>query len=188
MSGYSNFSHQFLIAMPGMDDPNFAQSLTYVLHHDEDGAIGLVVNRPSDLSISQLLAEVQLPPVAPLRYPEAKVLLGGPVAQHVGFVLHRGAGVWTVSKDVGRELFLTSSRDILKAISQGQGPDDYLVALGYAGWGAGQLEQEMASNTWLNCPADERILFEAPLEERWQAAATSLGIDLRLLGPEVGHA
>ncbi len=184
----ANFSHQFLIAMPGMADPHFAQSLTYLMHHDGDGAIGLVINRPSDISLKELLAEVQLQLLAPLRYPDAKVLLGGPVAQHVGFVLHRQPGTWTVSKDVGRDLFLTSSRDILQAISLGQGPDDYLVALGYAGWGPGQLEQEMASNTWLSCAADERILVQVPMEERWQAAAASMGIDLRLLGPEAGHA
>ncbi|NNM52864.1 MAG: YqgE/AlgH family protein [Pseudomonadales bacterium] len=184
----ANFSHQFLLAMPGMLDPRFVETITYVLHHDDEGAVGLVINRPTELTIQELLTEVALPAQAPLRWPEARVLSGGPVAQHVGFVLHHQGGTWMSTRVLPDELYLTSSRDILQALAEGRGPDDYLVALGYAGWGPGQLEQEIVQNAWLSCPVDQQILFHLPMEQRWQAAARSLGVDMRLLDVGVGHA
>ncbi len=184
----ANFTHQFLIAMPGMQDPRFSESITYMLHHDPEGAVGLVINKPTDLSVHDLLKEVAVPAQISLRRPDAKVLNGGPVAQHVGFVLHYEGGDWTSTRILHDGLRVTSSKDILQAIAKGHGPDDYLIALGYAGWGPGQIEQEMAANAWLNCPADQSILFSVPFDERWGAAARMMGVDVRLLHAGIGHA
>lgn len=184
----ANFTHQCLIAMPAMADPRFAHSLTYIIKHDDDGAVGLVVNKPLELPLTQLLSEISTPLTVPLRHPEQKVLFGGPVNTQMGFVLHRDQGRWSSTLSISDGIYVTSSRDILDAIAQGQGPEDYLVVLGYAGWEAGQLEQEMADNAWLNCPADAELLFELPLEARWQAGIQRLGIDPAFLSAEAGHA
>lgn len=184
----SNFSHQCLIAMPEMDDPRFAQTVTYIVRHDQDGAVGLVLNKPLQLSLPELLAEVRLPVLAPLTRPEQPVLFGGPVSTEAGFVLHRNKGHWNSTLEVEDDLCVTSSRDILDAISQGKGPTVFQVVLGYAGWSAGQLEKEMADNAWLVCPADDGLLFDLPYELRWQAAAQKIGVDLSLLSAQVGHA
>lgn len=183
----ANFSHQFLIAMPDMADPRFAHSVTYIIEHNSHGAIGLVVNRPIDLPVVTLLGEIGKEPVAPQDKPDLPVLFGGPVEPQLGFVLHRQAGSWSSTIQAGEGVYVTNSRDILEAIARGHGPDDFLVVLGYAGWGPGQLEAEMAHNSWLNCPADDRIIFDIPFEQRWQAAAGKLGIDLSLLSHQVGH-
>lgn len=183
-----NFTHQCLIAMPGMADPRFAHALTYIIKHDADGAVGLVVNKPLQLPLSKLLEELSSQVVAPLRRPDQLVLFGGPVNTQMGFVLHRDQGHWNSTLPVSDGICVTSSRDILDAIAQGQGPDDYLVVLGYAGWGAGQLEEEMAANAWLTCPADADLLFHLPFEQRWAAGIHKLGIDPVSLTPEAGHA
>ena len=184
----SNFTHHCLIAMPDMEDSRFSETVTYIVKHDDEGAVGLVVNKPLELTLDQLLTEVGLPLLAPLTDPETPVLFGGPVSSEAGFVLHRDKGVWNSSLEVEGGLCVTSSRDILDAISQGKGPKDFLVVLGYAGWAAGQLEKEMAENSWLTCPADENILFDMPYELRWQAAAQKIGVNLSLLTGQIGHA
>jgi putative transcriptional regulator len=184
----SNFTHHCLIAMPDMEDSRFSESVTYIVKHDQEGAVGLVVNKPLELTLDQLLSEVGLPLLTPLTDPETPVLFGGPVSSEAGFVLHRDKGLWNSSLVVEGGLCVTSSRDILDAISQGKGPKDFLVVLGYAGWAAGQLEKEMAENSWLTCPADESLLFEMPYEQRWQAAASKIGVNLNLLTGQVGHA
>jgi putative transcriptional regulator len=184
----ANFTHQCLIAMPAMADPRFAHTLTYIIKHDEEGAVGIVVNKPMELPLTRLLAEINMTPVAPLRNPQQLVLFGGPVNPQMGFVLHRQQGDWNSTLPVDGGICITSSRDILDAISQGEGPDDYLVALGYSGWGAGQLEQEMAENTWLTCPADAELLFDVPLDKRWQAGIQRLGVDPSFLSSDAGHA
>jgi putative transcriptional regulator len=183
-----DFTHQLLIAMPGMADPRFARALTYVFKHDDEGAIGLVVNKPLALPVHKLLSDLGLPSLAALSRPEQPVLYGGPVQPQMGFVLHREAGPWSSCMPVAEGICVTNSRDILDAIAQGHGPGDYLVALGYAGWSAGQLEGEMAQNAWLTCNPDDMLLFSLPLEQRWQAAADKLGVDIRLLSDQVGHA
>ena len=183
----ANFTHKILIAMPAMADPRFVETLTYIIKHDEDGAVGLVINKPLELTLSQLLAEINLPRLRPVRT-EMPVLYGGPVQPQMGFVLHREEGAWNACTPVADDIFITSSRDILDAISQGKGPSDYLVALGYAGWSPGQLEEEMALNAWLTCDADFELLFGLPFDRRWQAAAGRLGVDLRLLSDQIGHA
>lgn len=184
----ANFTHQCLIAMPAMADPRFAHSLTYIIKHDEDGAVGLVVNKPLELPLTKLLSELSSNLVAPLRHPDQKVLFGGPVNTQMGFVLHRDRGSWNSTLPVAEGICVTSSRDILDAIAQGQGPDDYVVALGYAGWSAGQLEEEMGANAWLTCPADPDLLFHLPLDQRWGAGIHKLGVDPAFLASEAGHA
>ena len=185
----SNFTNQCLIAMPEMGDSRFAQSVTYIVRHDAEGAVGLVLNRPLELMVSDLLSEVRLPVISPLKRPEQPVLFGGPVSTEAGFVLHRGEkGHWNSTMEVDEGLCVTSSRDILDAISQGKGPELFQIMLGYAGWTGGQLEKEIADNAWLVCPADENLLFEMPYELRWEAAAQRIGVDLHLLSDQVGHA
>jgi len=184
----ANFTHQCLIAMPAMADPRFAHTLTYIIKHDEEGAVGLIVNRPTELHLARLLKEINAEPSAPLRQPELPVLFGGPVNPQMGFVLHREAGNWSSTLPVADGIYVTSSRDILDAIAKGEGPQDYLVALGYAGWEPGQLEAEMAENAWLNCTADTDLLFDLPFEARWQASIHKLGIDPAFLASEAGHA
>ncbi|MDF2446752.1 MAG: putative transcriptional regulator [Moraxellaceae bacterium] len=184
----ANFTNQCLIAMPAMADPRFAHALTYVIKHDDEGAVGLVVNKPLQLPLSKLLSEISTNLVAPLRNPALPVLFGGPVNTEMGFVLHREKGDWNSTLPISEEICVTSSRDILDAIAQGQGPDDYLVVLGYAGWSAGQLEEEMAANAWLTCPVDNDLLFNLPFEQRWEAGIHKLGIDPVFLASEAGHA
>lgn len=174
--------------MPDMEDTRFSEAVTYIVKHDDEGAVGLVINKPLELSLMQLLEEIRLPLLKPLTNPETPVLFGGPVSSEAGFVLHKDIGAWNSSLEVEGGLCVTSSRDILDAISQGKGPKEYLVVLGYAGWSPGQLEKEMADNAWLTCPADENLLFKLPYEVRWHAAAQKIGVNLSLLSDQVGHA
>jgi putative transcriptional regulator len=180
-------TNQFLIAMPGLEDPNFYHSVTYICEHNAEGALGLVVNRPLDMQLGEILQHIKLQD-AQLEARQMPVHLGGPVQQDRGFILHEPLGDWEATLKVTDRIGVTSSVDILQAIARNEGPERVLVALGYAGWGAGQLEQEMAENAWLTGPADPEILFRTPDEERWQAAARSLGIDLNLLSGDAGHA
>jgi putative transcriptional regulator len=185
----ANFTHQGLIAMPAMGDPRFAASVTYIVKHDDEGAVGLVINKPLDLPLTKLLTEVGSQPViTSLRQPDLPVLYGGPVNTQMGFVLHRDGGKWNNTIDVEDGISVTSSRDVLEAIAKGTGPEDYLVALGYAGWTAGQLEREMGENAWLTCPADADLLFNVPFSQRWEASIRKLGVDPAFLASEAGHA
>ncbi len=187
MSGIQYLTNQFLIAMPGLEDPNFFHSVTYICEHNDEGALGLVVNRPLNMQLGEILQHVQLSQAEP-EARQIQVHLGGPVQQDRGFVLHEPLGEWDATLKVTDRIGITSSMDILQAIARNEGPEHTLITLGYAGWGAGQLEQEMAENAWLSGPAHPDILFETPDEERWKAAAASLGIDLDLLSGEAGHA
>jgi len=187
MSGTQYLTNQFLIAMPGLEDPNFFHSVTYICEHNDEGALGLVVNRPLDMQLGEILQHVQLSQAEP-EARQIQVHLGGPVQQDRGFVLHEPLGEWDATLKVTDRIGITSSMDILQAIARNEGPERALITLGYAGWGAGQLEQEMAENAWLSGPAHPDILFDTPDEERWKAAAASLGIDLDLLSGEAGHA
>ena len=181
-----NLTHHFLLAMPGLVGDYFADSLTYVCEHNDDGAMGIIVNRPAELSLVELLAQVGLP--ANRRYVDTPVLEGGPVSAERGFVLHRGDGEVASSTDIGNGMHLATALDVLDAIANDNGPDEFQVALGYAGWGAGQLESEVAANAWLTLPADPEIVFSVPYAERSQTAAASLGVDMRLMSPRPGHA
>lgn len=179
------FRNQFLLAMPGRVGGEFDHSLTFVAEHNDDGAMGLVINKPSDLSVADMLAHMDIAAALDKRRP---VFWGGPVQPERGFVLHRDEGKWESTLQVGDRLAITTSKDILEAIGNGFGPADYLITLGYAGWGNGQLEDEMLSNSWLNTPPDEQIIFETPVEQRWAAAARLLGVEGHQLSGHAGHA
>ena len=182
-----NLTNHFLIAMPAMTDPFFAKSLTYVCEHNDQGAMGIVVNRPISLTLSELFAQINMP-LKPAELEDVLVHFGGPVQTDRGFVLHDTVGQWQSTLQVNDKIGLTTSKDILQAVGEGQGPQHMLVTLGYAGWGEGQLEQELADNAWLSVPANEHILFDLPAEERLPAAMALLGIDYATLSDEAGHA
>lgn len=183
----TSLKHHFLIAMPHMDDPNFAQTLTYLVEHNDQGAMGLVVNRPSELNLADILEQLRPELTPDARCLQLPIFSGGPVQTDRGFVLHTRGNHYPASLELG-ELALTTSQDVLFDIADGRGPERQLIALGYAGWDAGQLESELASNTWLTCPADLQIIFETPPELRLQAAASQLGVNLSLLSSQAGHA
>jgi len=182
-----DLSHHFLIAMPAMTDPFFAKSLAYICEHNEQGAMGMVVNRPISLTLSELYAQINMP-LNQNELEDMPVHFGGPVQTDRGFVLHEPNGEWQSTLRINDKVGLTTSKDILQAVGEGQGPRHLLVTLGYAGWSEGQLEQEMSQNAWLSVPADERIMFDLPAEERLQAAMALLGIDYATLSDETGHA
>ena len=187
-----NLTNQFLIAMPALQDPNFARTVTYLFAHDEDGAMGLVINRPAGFDLGTVLEQAGVEADADGDSDPARnlpVMEGGPVMKERGFVLHRPAGTWEHALAVeGEDIAVAMSRDILDALIAGHGPRDVLVALGYAGWGPGQLEHEVGQNAWLSGPADLHIVFEAPFEDRWELAARSLGIEMHSLSGRAGHA
>lgn len=180
-------NNHFLIAMPQLDDPNFYHSVTYICEHNEEGAMGIVINRPLDVELGDVLSHMDIKTLNEDKVHDP-IYLGGPVQPERGFVLHEPLGQWDSMLPVTESMGVTTSRDILMAINEGNGPQRALVALGYAGWGAGQLEQEIADNAWLSVPADSAIIFDIPIEQRWQAAADKLGIDLNTLSDDVGHA
>ncbi len=186
MIGTTDLTNHFLIAMPRLADPNFSQTVTYVCEYNGEGALGIVINRPLELRLGEVLAHMDLK-TDNAAVADLPVYLGGPVQTDRGFVLHRGDRRWETTLAVTEDIAVTSSRDILADIARGEGPEQLLVALGYAGWGAGQLEREMAENSWLSGPADPEILFETPDETRWEAAAARLGVDLGLLPGQAGH-
>lgn len=177
----------FLIAMPAMVDKNFARTLTLVCEHNEQGALGVIVNRPIDMSLDDLFERIDMSLESP-RFQGQPVYFGGPVQTDRGFVLHRPVGDWQSSIDVGNGLALTSSRDVLQSLGQDNEPDDVLVTLGYAGWQAGQIEWELAQNAWLTVRADPEIIFGLPPEERLIAAMQLLGVDFASLSDVAGHA
>ena len=187
MSDLGYLTNQFLIAMPNLLDPNFFHSVTYICEHNENGAMGIVINQPVDLTLGELITQIGTDR-APSDLFDQSVYRGGPVETERGFVLHQPIGDWDSTLPITDVIGISTSNDIIEAIAAGNGPKQCLVALGYAGWGAGQLEQEMADNAWLSGPADPEILFRTPDAERWKAAAASLGIDLDLLSGEAGHA
>jgi putative transcriptional regulator len=188
MSPSSCLSNHFLIALPQLDDPNFARSVTFICRHDDEGAMGLTINRVSDYHLAEVLSQLGLEGSAG-HIGRREVLLGGPVHPERGFVLHVDDGrEWDSSYQVSGRLKLTTSRDVLASMASGKGPDRSLLALGCAGWDAGQLEEELAANSWLTVPADEAVLFEVPIEQRWSRAAGLLGVDLRLLTDYSGRA
>ena len=185
--GATFLTNQFLIAMPGMDDPNFAQTVTMVCEHSPRGALGIVINRPLSMNLGEVFDQLGLD-ASHSKVARQTVLHGGPVQTDRGFVLHSPGPQWESTLPVSERVHLTTSRDILDALAEGRGPENAIVALGYAGWDAGQLEEEMARNAWLTVPVDERLLFEVPLEDRWQAAGRLLGVNLLTLSSDAGHA
>ena len=177
----------FLLAMPCLSEGIFSQSITYICEHGEAGAMGIVINRPLDLSVDEIFEHLQ---ITTLRdHSTEPVMAGGPVQMDHGFVLHRYCeDAWEASLNVTSEVTLTTSRDILSAIANDEGPSEHLIALGYAGWAAGQLEQELAENSWLTLPGDSDIIFSTPVDHRMEAAAALLGVDMNLISGQAGHA
>ena len=191
MSDRFSLCNQFLIAMPSLNDPNFEQSVSYICEHNAEGAMGIMINRPLDLTFADLCKQlgIEITDMDTALYP---IFHGGPVETEQGFILHSPIGEWestlTVTKDIG----LTMSQDILQAIAEGydadnKPPEKFIITLGYAGWSEDQIENEIAENVWLNVPASDDILFNTPIEQRWTAAAASLGINLQQLSTDIGH-
>jgi len=178
---------QFLIAMPGLTDPNFFHSVTYICEHNEHGAMGIVINQSVPLTVGQLVYSLgkECDNSATMLQ---QVYRGGPVDTDCGFVLHSPVGKWKSSITVTDNIALSSSSDLVDTLATGQGPERFIIALGYAGWAAGQLEHEIGANVWLNCPADPDIIFNTELNQRWSAAAKLMGIDLSTMSTQVGHA
>ena len=181
-----NLTHHFLIAMPAMSDPHFAHTLTYVCEHNPEGALGIVINKPIDMTLSALFEQIDIP-LSDLALRQSPVHFGGPVQIDRGFVLHRPLGNWQSTLAISDDMGLTTSKDVLEAVGRGEGPKDMFISLGYAGWSAGQLEQELAQNAWLTVEADPGVLFDLPAERRLSAAARLLGIDMSRLSDMAGH-
>lgn len=186
MSG-SSLTNHLLIAMPSLLDPNFVHTVTLVCEHSEKGALGIVLNKPLPMTLSDVLSQMQLE-ASSEQIAAQPVLRGGPVHGDRGFVLHRPGGEWDSSHQVSASVQVTTSRDVLAAMARGEGPANAFIALGYAGWEAGQLEREILDNAWLAVPLDERVVFELPFEERWHAAWRIAGIDVAKLSLVAGHA
>lgn len=187
MASTGDLTGHFLIAMPSLHDDFFNHAVTYICEHNENGSFGIIINQETNITLQQIAKEMKIETGENYDRKQS-VLIGGPVDQGRGFILHRPTGDWQSSLKVNDHVALTTSKDILQAIVNDEGPDSCIVALGYAGWASGQLDQEMANNSWLTCPADEQIIFETPIEERWQAAAKLIGVDLSLLSSDAGHA
>jgi len=187
MDSDASLSNHFLIAMPNLADPNFFHAVTYLGAHDDSGARGLVINRPSEMTLADLFEHLEIHCTRD-EILELPVYDGGPVQTGQGFILHSPEQSWQGTFSTQGALSLTATKDILEAIAIGEGPREFLVALGYAGWGPGQLEQEMLENSWLTCAAEEEIIFHTPTEQRWTHAAELVGIDLTLLSTDMGHA
>lgn len=187
MDTSSSLINQLLIAMPGMADPNFSSTVTLICEHNDDGALGIIINRPLNLKLSglfeQLAADDADPDVA-----SSPVMAGGPVGTERGFVLHGKDHSFENTLSVSDDIQLTLSRDVIDAMATGDGPDKSLVAIGYAGWEPGQLEEEMLANAWLNVDATPELVFDTPFDERWDSAARLLGIDIASISPDAGHA
>jgi|SRR5690606_18253299 len=187
MQTLDSLKNHLLIAMPTLTEGIFARSVTYLCEHNEHGALGIIINQPLGVNLGEILDQLQIEDVC--SHLDDPIMAGGPVQTERGFVLHRGGGrQWEATIAVSADISLTTSRDILDAFAHDEGPDAALIALGYAGWSAGQLESELADNAWLTAPADSAILFDTSVDERYHAAIARLGIDLAQLAPGAGHA
>ena len=183
----SYLSRQFLIAMPGMPDPNFAHGVTLMCKHNEDGAIGITINRPSNFTLLEVLRQLDIQ-CDDEDLGNKTVFDGGPVHPERGFVLHTPSESYESSISINDEITVTTSRDVLADIVAGSGPEKFIVALGYAGWDAGQLEHEIRENAWLNIDAESAIVFDMPVKDRWEQSVGRLGIDFRNLHTDAGYA
>lgn len=182
-----SLQHHFLIAMPTFIDSFFYRSVIYICEHNDEGAMGLIINRPTQIMLDELFSHLEVDNISPLTKSTA-VLFGGPVQKEQGMIIHDSTLQWKSTKALDDQLFLTTSIDILEAVGTSTGPKNFLITLGYAGWEAGQLEQEIADNTWLTVPANKEILFNTPTDKRWEAAGNLLGVDMNLMTLSMGHA
>ncbi len=186
MNTTNYLSNNFLIAMPGMEGDDFSKSVTYLCQHDKEGALGLVVNKPHSMTMGDIFKQLKVTPATPA-VANIPLFHGGPVQPERGFVLHNPVGNWDSSMLINDRLALTTSKDILEAIALDKGPEKWIVALGYAGWGAGQLEKEIQQNAWLHGVADEDIVFDEAIPLRWELAGHRIGVDLSLMSTESGR-
>ncbi|OOF14148.1 MULTISPECIES: YqgE/AlgH family protein [unclassified Salinivibrio] len=187
-----NLKNHFLVAMPSMTDSRFQHGVIYVCEHNDDGAMGLMINQPINISVGKMLDQIEVERQLPLSQAKDSlaqpVLFGGPVSEDRGFVLHRADRSFGTSIPLSDDLAVTTSKDILSILGTDEQPDQFIVALGYAGWEPGQLELELAENSWLTLEADPKVIFDTPLSERWQKALDQLGIKAANLSSEIGHA
>ncbi|MFQ5582136.1 MAG: YqgE/AlgH family protein [Mariprofundaceae bacterium] len=187
-----HLSGQLLLATPSLQDPHFRDSVVLICHHDAEGCMGLIINRPQEITVHDVLKDMKLPDVDSTMpsYPaeDAVVFEGGPVEPFRGFVLHDGWHVYESTMQVTPELHLTTSRDVLEELSTEDGPEHFMLILGYTGWDSGQLEQELGHNDWLIIPASHHIIFQEPPEKRWSFGARSVGINKAQLSSQIGHA
>src|ERR1700679_3144481 len=187
ISGSGYLTNQLLIAMPAMGDPNFAQTVALICDHSARGALGLILNKPLPMRMGEIFEQLEIEiATGPLR--ERQVLRGGPMQTDRGFVVHRAGGEWDSTLKVSDVIHVTTSRDILAAMARGHGPEEAVVALGYAGWDGGQLEDEIRANAWLSAPVDPGLIFELPFESRWHAAGRLLGVELSRVSSIGGNA
>lgn len=183
----ASLAGHFIIAMPTLMKSYFDQSVTYMCEHDENGAFGIVINHETDITLNTFLSDINLPGENSLQ-PDQKLFIGGPVQQDSGFILHSSDNEWKSTLKINNQMSLSTSRDILEAIATDKGPKDHLIALGYAGWAPGQLEQEFLDNAWLSCVANEAIIFNTPVKQRFQAAADIIGVDMSTISGQSGRA
>jgi len=187
----NQLSGQILLASPSLQDPSFKDAVILVCHHDESGCMGLIINRPQTISLTDVLADLGIQDEKCGQANDSdvqRVFEGGPVDDFRGFVLHDGWQVYDSTMQITPELFLTASRDILEELAHGEGPEHYMLILGYAGWHSGQLEEELSNNDWLIAPASQHIVFQEPPDQRWSFGARCMGIDRGHLSDQVGHA
>ena len=187
MTSPNYLNNQFLIAMPNLTDANFSHTVSYLCQHNKEGALAIVINRPTGMYLGNIFEQMGIS-TSSQKVKDTPIFAGGPVQQERGFIIHKKDAVtWDSSIAISDSTCLTSSRDILEAIAEGKGPELYLIALGYAGWGEGQLEKEIINNAWLNTPYEEHILYKTPIKQRWMAAANEIGIDINQLTAPAGH-
>jgi len=182
---------QLLLATPTLTDPHFKDTVILVCNHDTDGSMGLIINRPRDITVLDVLTDLDIQSSDPLNDISSltmPVFEGGPVDEFRGFVLHDGWQIFDSTMQITSELYLTASRDILEALGKGEGPEHYMMMLGYAGWASGQLEEELARNDWLIAPASHHIIFQEPPGQRWAFGARCMGVDRSHLSSQIGHA
>ncbi|MEL0081936.1 MAG: YqgE/AlgH family protein [Gammaproteobacteria bacterium] len=186
MQADTNLTGQFLIAMPGLTEEPFFRSVCYLCQYDQQGALGLVINKPANIELGEVFLQTKITPVTD-EIGAVPVYLGGPVNPGRCLVVHQPVGEWAATLQVNDEIGITGSSDVLEAIAGGEGPEDFIVCLGYAGWGPGQLDAEILRNDWLTAPADQTILFHASQGKRWEAALALIGVNPSQLSSDVGH-
>ena len=189
MQEISSFQNQMLIAMPSLQDTHFHHGVTFICQHNTEGALGLVINHPSNMVLGDIFEQMEIE-IIDTSIANTPIFMGGPVQQERGFVLHHRTPdtSWENTIEISDTLSLTTSRDILKSIARGEGPDKFIITLGYAGWSGQQLEKEIKENAWLNISSNETVIFDTPISQRWRTAAKTLGLDVELLTTHIGHA
>lgn len=183
----SDLNNHFLLAMPSLQDPNFQRAVIYVCEHNASGSVGIIVNRPTNMTLEQIFEQMQLSCELEA-VKNIPVLFGGPVHQERGFVLHPPFGEWNSTLETGKDITVTSSSDIIEALARGEGPEQVAFAVGYAGWEAGQLEKEIVENSWLVTPAAPEIIFTTPHNKRWEKSGELIGVDINKISHLDGHA